>query len=151
MLSQVLVQLEKICRQYIIEELNAIPATFGHHGLSACICTSANQVICHGISNENKILKEGDILNIDVTVKKDGFIGGTSKMFLVGQENSSLNNFVLLPVNVCMQELKLYVLALILVILITQCSIMLTNMVIVLCMNMVITALVRLCGKIHIS
>lgn len=77
-------KLEKICRQYITEELKAIPSTLNHHGFPASICTSINHVVCHGIPNENKILKNGDILNIDVTVKKEGFIGDTSKMFLVG-------------------------------------------------------------------
>ena len=77
-------QLETICRRYIIEELNATPATLNHHGFPACICTSVNHVVCHGIPNAKK-LKQGDILNIDVTVEKDGYIGDTSKMFLVGQ------------------------------------------------------------------
>lgn len=76
--------LDKICYQYITEELKAIPSTLNHYGFPACICTSINHVVCHGIPNENKILKNGDILNIDVTVKKEGFIGDTSKMFLVG-------------------------------------------------------------------
>lgn len=77
-------ELEKICRNYIINELDAIPATLNHHGFPAAICTSLNHVVCHGIPAENKFLKDGDILNIDVTVKKEGFIGDTSKMFLIG-------------------------------------------------------------------
>jgi len=78
-------KLDKICHQYITKELQAIPASLNHHGFPGSICTSPNHVVCHGIPSENKILKEGDILNIDVTVKKDGFIGDTSKMFLVGK------------------------------------------------------------------
>lgn len=77
-------ELERICRRYIIEEQQAIPATLNHHGFPGCICTSINHVICHGIPSDTKILKEGDIINIDVTVKKDGFIGDTSKMYCVG-------------------------------------------------------------------
>ncbi|MFT3741130.1 MAG: type I methionyl aminopeptidase [Gammaproteobacteria bacterium] len=77
--------LDKICHQYIIDELHAIPASLGHHGFSGCICTSVNHVVCHGIPSDKKILKNGDIINIDVTVKKDGYIGDTSKMFLVGK------------------------------------------------------------------
>ncbi|SRR5579883_2473177 len=77
-------ELERICRKYIIEDLQAIPATLNHHGFPGCICTSPNYVICHGIPSDKKVLKEGDILNIDVTVKKDGFIGDTSKMFFIG-------------------------------------------------------------------
>lgn len=77
-------ELERICRKYIIDDLQAIPASLNHHGFPGCICTSVNHVICHGIPSDKKVLKEGDILNIDVTVKKDGYIGDTSKMFLIG-------------------------------------------------------------------
>ncbi|CEK12013.1 type I methionyl aminopeptidase [Legionella hackeliae] len=76
-------ELEQRCRKYIIEDLNAIPSTLNHYGFPACICTSINHVVCHGIPSD-KIIKDGDILNIDVTVQKDGYIGDTSKMFLVG-------------------------------------------------------------------
>lgn len=78
-------ELERICRNYIINDLQAIPSTLNQHGFPACICTSINHVVCHGIPSDKKILKEGDILNIDVTVKKDEFIGDTSKMFLIGE------------------------------------------------------------------
>lgn len=78
-------ELERICRKYIIEELDAIPSSLGHHGFPGSICTSINHVICHGIPSDTKILKDGDIINIDVTVKKDGFIADTSKMYLVGK------------------------------------------------------------------
>lgn len=80
-------QLDQICHQFITKDLNAIPSTLNHHGFPACICTSINQVVCHGIPSD-KQLKEGDIINIDVTVKKDGFIGDTSKMFLVASVKS---------------------------------------------------------------
>lgn len=76
-------ELEQICRQYIVEDLKAIPSTLNHYGFPACICTSINHVVCHGIPSEKKP-KNGDIINIDVTVQKDGYIGDTSKMFLVG-------------------------------------------------------------------
>lgn len=78
-------ELERICRRYIIEDLQAIPASLGHHGFAGCICTSINHVVCHGIPSDKKYLQSGDIINIDVTVKKDDYIGDTSKMFLVGQ------------------------------------------------------------------
>jgi len=77
-------ELERICRRYIIEDLRAIPASLGHRGFSGSICTSINHVVCHGIPSDKKYLQSGDIINIDVTVKKDGYIGDTSKMFLVG-------------------------------------------------------------------
>lgn len=78
-------ELERICRKYIIEDLDAIPSTLNHHGFPGCICTSVNHVVCHGIPSDKKILKNGDIINIDVTVKKDGFIGDTSKTYFVGE------------------------------------------------------------------
>lgn len=77
-------ELERICRKYIIDDLQAVPASLNHQGFPGCICTSPNYVVCHGIPSDKKVLKKGDILNIDVTVKKDGFIGDTSKMFFVG-------------------------------------------------------------------
>ncbi|KTC91228.1 Methionine aminopeptidase [Fluoribacter dumoffii] len=77
-------ELERICRQYILEELKAIPSTLNHYGFPACICTSINHVVCHGIPSDKK-LKDGDIINIDVTVQKNGYIGDTSKMFLIGK------------------------------------------------------------------
>jgi len=78
-------KLNQICLKYIIDDLQAIPSTLNHYGFPACICTSVNHVVCHGIPSDSKILKKGDILNIDVTVQKDGFIADTSKMFLIGQ------------------------------------------------------------------
>lgn len=77
-------ELEQICHKYIIDDLKAIPSTLNHYGFPACICTSINHVVCHGIPSD-KIIKTGDIINIDVTVKKDGYIGDTSKMFLIGE------------------------------------------------------------------
>ena len=76
-------ELEQICRRYILEDLQAIPSTLNHYGFPACICTSINHVVCHGIPSD-KILQHGDIINIDVTVQKDGYIGDTSRMFLIG-------------------------------------------------------------------
>ena len=61
----------------------AIPAPLNYHGFPKSICTSINHVVCHGIPGPKK-LKDGDIVNIDITVIKDGFHGDTSKMFLVG-------------------------------------------------------------------
>ena len=78
-------ELDKICFDHIVNNQNAIPANVGYKGYEKTICASVNQVICHGIPNNQKILKDGDILNIDVTVIKDGWHGDTSKMFLVGK------------------------------------------------------------------
>ena len=78
-------ELDKICFDHIVNYQNAIPANVGYKGYEKTICASVNQVICHGIQNNQKILKDCDILNIDVTVIKDGWHGDTSKMFLVGK------------------------------------------------------------------
>jgi len=78
-------ELDKICHDYIVEEQKAVPANVGYRGFEKTLCTSLNQVICHGIPDDKRFLKNGDILNIDVTVIKDGWHGDTSKMFLVGK------------------------------------------------------------------
>ena len=77
-------ELDKICHDYIVNEQQAIPAPLNYHGFPKSICTSVNHVICHGIPGEKK-LKEGDIINIDITVIKDDYHGDTSMMFHVGK------------------------------------------------------------------
>jgi methionyl aminopeptidase len=78
-------QLDRLCHHIIVNTFKANPSTLHHHGFPASICTSINHVVCHGIPSDDKILKKGDIVNIDVTVKKEGFIGDTSKMYCVGE------------------------------------------------------------------
>ena len=78
-------ELDRICHKYIVEEQQAIPAPLNYNGFPKSICTSVNHVICHGIPSDDKTLKSGDILNIDITVIKNGFHGDTSKMFCVGE------------------------------------------------------------------
>nr|WP_252180094.1 type I methionyl aminopeptidase [Endozoicomonas sp. 4G] len=83
-------ELDRLCHDHIVNEQQAIPAPLnygaapGRPGFPKSICTSLNHVVCHGIPNDKKTLKNGDILNIDITVIKDGYHGDTSKMFLVG-------------------------------------------------------------------
>jgi methionyl aminopeptidase len=77
-------ELDRICHDHIVNVQKAIPANVGYKGFPATICSSVNNVICHGIPSEAKILKDGDIINIDVTVIKDGFHGDTSRMYYVG-------------------------------------------------------------------
>lgn len=77
-------ELDGICHDYIVNEQQAIPAPLNYHGFPKSICTSVNHQVCHGIPGPRR-LKEGDIINIDVTVIKDGFHGDTSKMFFVGE------------------------------------------------------------------
>ena len=78
-------ELDKICHDYIVNVQHAIPAPLNYKGFPKSICTSVNQVVCHGIPSEKKILKKGDIINIDITVIKDEYHGDTSKMFCVGK------------------------------------------------------------------
>ena len=76
-------ELDEICHDYITNHRGAVPAPLNYRGFPKSICTSVNHVICHGIPGDKR-LKDGDIVNIDITVIKDGWHGDTSKMFLVG-------------------------------------------------------------------
>lgn len=88
-------ELDEICHAYITQEQGAIPAPLNYHGFPKSICTSINHIVCHGIPATQDsyygqilrpaVLKDGDIINIDITVIKDGYHGDTSKMFLVGE------------------------------------------------------------------
>jgi methionyl aminopeptidase len=78
-------ELDEICHRYITEIQDAVPAPLNYHGFPKSICTSINHVVCHGIPTKQAVLKDGDIINIDVTVIKQGYHGDTSKMFMVGQ------------------------------------------------------------------
>lgn len=86
-------KLNQICHDYIVDEQQAIPAPLNYRGFPKSICTSVNHTICHGIPNEKK-LKTGDIINIDITVIKEGYHGDTSKMFHVGQISSYAKRLV---------------------------------------------------------
>ncbi len=77
-------ELNDICHDYTVNVQDAIPAPLNYHGFPKSICTSVNHQVCHGIPSDKK-LKKGDIVNIDVTVIKDGYHGDTSKMFFVGE------------------------------------------------------------------
>jgi methionyl aminopeptidase len=77
-------ELDKICHDYIVGELHSVPANLNYRGFPKTICTSVNHVVCHGIPGDKR-LKSGDIVNIDVTVIRDGFHGDTSRMYAVGK------------------------------------------------------------------
>lgn len=77
-------RLDRICHDYIVNEQGAIPAPLNYRGFPKSICTSVNEVVCHGIPTDRKPLRNGDIINIDITVIKDGYHGDTSKMFMIG-------------------------------------------------------------------
>ena len=77
-------ELDRICHQYMVEVQGTVPAPLHYRGFPRSICTSVNHVVCHGIP-ANKRLKKGDIVNLDITVIKDGYHGDTSLMFYVGE------------------------------------------------------------------
>lgn len=86
-------ELDRICHEYIVNVQKAVPAPLNYKGFPKSICTSVNHQVCHGIPGEKK-LKKSDIINIDVTVIKDGFHGDTSKMFYVGQPSVQAKRLV---------------------------------------------------------
>jgi len=77
-------ELDRLCHRWIVDRQGAIPATLGYKGYRHATCISINQQICHGIPSDRK-LKNGDIVNIDVTVIKDGWYGDNSRMYYVGK------------------------------------------------------------------
>ena len=76
-------ELDQRCHDFIVDELKSIPANLNYRGFPKSICTSVNHVVCHGIPGDKR-LKNGDIINIDVTVIRDGFHGDTSRMYFAG-------------------------------------------------------------------
>ena len=77
-------ELDNLCHDFIVNTLDAVPAPLNYRGFPKSICTSVNHVVCHGIPGEKR-LKRGDIVNVDITVIKDGFHGDASRMFTVGE------------------------------------------------------------------
>jgi len=89
-------EIDRLCHNYIVDVQQAIPAplNYGNPPFPKSVCTSVNHVICHGIPSDDKILKKGDIVNVDVTVIKDGYHGDTSKMYFVGDAPAHLERLV---------------------------------------------------------
>ena len=87
-------EIDRICHDHMVDVQGVIPACLGYRGFPKSVCTSVNHVICHGIPADNKVLKSGDIINVDVTVIKDGYHGDTSKMFCVGKTPSHAERLV---------------------------------------------------------
>ena len=78
-------ELDRICHDYMVNVQGTIPAPLNYHGFPKATCISINEVVCHGIPSDDRILKDGDIVNIDITVIKDGYYGDNSKMYIVGE------------------------------------------------------------------
>jgi len=85
--------LDRLCHDYIVNVQKAVPAPLNYKGFPRSICTSVNHQVCHGIPGD-KQLKKGDIVNIDVTVIKDGYHGDTSRMFFVGEPSIQAKRLV---------------------------------------------------------
>ncbi|OFA02285.1 type I methionyl aminopeptidase [Duganella sp. HH101] len=86
--------LDQLCNDYIVNVQQAIPANVGYGGFPATVCSSVNHVVCHGIPAADHILKDGDIINIDVAVIKDGWHGDTSRMYYVGEPSKATRKLV---------------------------------------------------------
>ena len=87
-------ELDRICHDYIVNVQQATPSPLNYRGYPKSICTSVNHVVCHGIPSDKKVLKKGDIVNIDITVYKNGVHGDTSKMFMVGEASIQAERLV---------------------------------------------------------
>lgn len=86
-------ELDRICHDYIVNVQQAVPAPLNYKGFPRSICTSVNHQVCHGIPGEKR-LKKGDIVNIDITVIKDGYHGDTSRMFFVDEPSIQARRLV---------------------------------------------------------
>jgi methionyl aminopeptidase len=86
-------ELDRLCHDYIVNEQRATPAPLNYKGFPRSICTSVNHQVCHGIPGDKR-LKKGDIVNIDITVIKDGYHGDTSRMFFVGEPSIQARRLV---------------------------------------------------------
>ena len=86
-------EINDICHNIIIKN-KAIPAPLNYKGFPKSVCTSVNHVVCHGIPNEKKLLNNGDIINVDITVILDGWYGDTSRMFVAGKTNKKHFNLL---------------------------------------------------------
>lgn len=96
-------KLNQLCHDYIVDELKAVPAPLNYRGFPKSICTSVNQQVCHGIPSPGRVLRNGDIVNIDITVLKDSYHGDTSQMFIIGRVPERVRRLV----QVCQESLYL--------------------------------------------
>jgi methionyl aminopeptidase len=95
-------ELNKLCHDYIISH-GAYPSPLNYNGFPKSVCTSRNEVICHGIPSKDEVLKDGDILNIDVTTYLNRFHGDTNKTFVVGNVNERARKLIDVTY-LCMRE-----------------------------------------------
>lgn len=84
LLGKSTLEINNIVEKYIVEVLHARPASKGQYGFKYVLNSSINDVVCHGVPSENEILKDGDIINLDITLEKNGYIADSSKTYLIG-------------------------------------------------------------------
>ena len=98
--------LDDLCRDYIVNTLKCTPSNIGYHGYPKTACISPNHVVCHGIPSKDKKLKKGDIVNVDVTLTKDGWFGDSSRMFIVGEANVLARRLVHSPFGLSLRGIR---------------------------------------------
>lgn len=86
-------EIDQICREYC-EQHGAIPACLNYEGFPMSVCTSINEVVCHGIPSEEDVLEEGDIINVDCTTILDGYFADASRMFIIGKTSPERERLV---------------------------------------------------------
>lgn len=86
-------ELDRLCHDYIVNVQKAIPGNIGYLGYPKTVLTSVNHVVCHGLPSAT-VLQDGDIVNIDIAVKKDGWYGDTSRMYFVGEPGQEARRLV---------------------------------------------------------
>ncbi len=98
--------LNDLAHKFIISH-QAIPSPLNYHGYPKSICTSLNNIVCHGIPSKKQILKNGDIVNVDITVTLDGFFGDCSRTYIIGEVNQEILNFVRVSEEAMMKGIEL--------------------------------------------
>lgn len=98
-------QIDQWVHQYTVEH-GAIPAPLNYEGYPKSVCTSINEVVCHGIPSENEVLKEGDIVNVDCSTIKDGYFSDSSRMFMIGEVDPQLQDLVMVTKEAVEEGLK---------------------------------------------
>lgn len=87
-------EINNLAERYIVDQLMARPASKGQYGYQYVLNTSVNHVVCHGVPSDNQILKSGDIINVDITLEKGGYIADSSKMYMIGDINPLARHLV---------------------------------------------------------
>lgn len=86
-------EIDRLVHEYTLDH-GAVPAPLGYEGFPKSVCTSINEVVCHGIPSDEEILEEGDIINVDVSTILDGYYSDASRMFVIGQTTSEKQRLV---------------------------------------------------------